>query len=207
MTFNRVFVPALAICLYAAGLNSTKASGSPQTPGSHAFGQDNRAWDAPPPEFREVQRRGFRDGIDGARRDFGNHRRPDVNNRDEYRNPAVPRHDLEAYRDGFRRGYEKAMSHLMGEPDRQSPQVVRPMPEPERGWDAPPPEFREMQRRGFLDGVEGARKDFSNHRRPDVNNREEYRYANFPPRDLEAYKEGFRRGYQQGASHLWGDRR
>src|SRR5262252_4024592 len=44
-------------------------------------------WDQVPPEFRAAQQRGFRDGIEGAKRDFKNHRPPNVLNRDEYRDP------------------------------------------------------------------------------------------------------------------------
>jgi hypothetical protein len=51
------------------------------------------------------ERRGFYDGARGADRDFGNHRRPDVNNRDEYRDPNLPRWAAHEYREGFRRGY------------------------------------------------------------------------------------------------------
>jgi hypothetical protein len=39
-----------------------------------------------------------------------------VNNRDEYRHPHLPPGQREAYRDGFRRGYQAAMNHLMGGP-------------------------------------------------------------------------------------------
>lgn len=73
----------------------------------------------------------------------------------------------------------------------------------ERRWDAPPPELDEMMRHGFHDGVEGARKDYGNHRRPDVNNREEYRHPNLPERDREAYRRGFERGYRAGVEHLY----
>ena len=73
------------------------------------------AWDAVPPEFREAQQRGFQDGIRGARKDFENHRRPDVNNRDEYRNPKFIRpEDRHDYREGFRRGYYVAVRHMYG---------------------------------------------------------------------------------------------
>jgi ribosome modulation factor len=65
----------------------------------------------------DIQRRGFHDGMDGARKDMDNHRRPNVNNRDEYRHPNVPRQARNEYRDAFKRGYEQAMSHQMGEPD------------------------------------------------------------------------------------------
>lgn len=49
-------------------------------------------------------------------KDFDNHRRPDVNNRDEYRHPNVPRSGRDDYREGFRRGYDVAMSHMLGGP-------------------------------------------------------------------------------------------
>jgi hypothetical protein len=61
-----------------------------------------------------MQRRGFQDGVEGARKDFGNHRRPDVANRDEYREPHVPEQFWNEYREGFRRGYEMAASQLWG---------------------------------------------------------------------------------------------
>jgi hypothetical protein len=105
-----------------------------------------------------------------------------------------------AYREGFRRGYDRAMSHLVGTPDWR-------MRAPERPWDAAPNEFDEIHRQGFRDGIEGARKDFDNHRRPDVNNRDEYRHPHLPPGQREAYRDGFRRGYQAGMHHLMDDRR
>jgi hypothetical protein len=73
----------------------------------------DRDWDMPPQEFRDIQRQGFHDGIEGARKDYDNHRRPDVNNRDEYRHPHVAASAHADYREGFRRGYEVAMDHLM----------------------------------------------------------------------------------------------
>lgn len=162
------------------------------------FAQDRDDWDRPPDAWNDMQRRGFHDGIEGARRDFGNHRRPDVDNREEYRRPDVPPELWGAYREGFRRGYDVAMSHLMGAPDWRA-QV------PERPWDYAPSEFDELRRQGFQDGIEGARKDFDNHRRPDVENREEYRHPHLPEEQREAYREGFRRGYHAAVEHLMGD--
>ena len=63
--------------------------------------------------------RAFTMAVEGARKDYDNHRRPDVNNRDEYRHPHVPASARGDYRDGFRRGYETAMDHLMGSHDRR----------------------------------------------------------------------------------------
>ena len=119
MTANRFAVSALAIFLGAAGLASAKAYGVPPGTPTPSFVQDHDRgdWDAPPQEFRDVQRQGFHDGIEGARRDVENHRQPNVNNRDEYRHPHVSSQDRHAYREGFRRGYDTAMSHLMHDHD------------------------------------------------------------------------------------------
>jgi hypothetical protein len=73
-------------------------------------------WDAPPREFRGAQLKGFQDGRYGAEQDVKNHRRPNVNNRDEFRHPPVPGFDRRSYREGFRRGYDVAMRHLLGGP-------------------------------------------------------------------------------------------
>ena len=82
MILNRFAVPALALLLGATGLGTARASGVPLgTP--NGYGQDRGGWDAPPQEWQEIQRRGFHDGIESARRDIDSHRRPDVNNRDE----------------------------------------------------------------------------------------------------------------------------
>jgi hypothetical protein len=164
------------------------------------FAQDRDDWDRPSDAWNEFQRRGFHDGIEGARRDAENHRQPDVNNRDEYRHPDnVPPQMRRAYREGFRRGYERGMSHFMRGP------IAAPRPIP-RAWDAIPDEFDALRRQGFHDGIEGARRDYGNHRRPDVDNRDEYRHPNLPPEQREAYREGFRRGYQVGINHLMGNR-
>lgn len=81
-------------------------------PAAGAQSDHDHDWDAPPAEFREAQRQGFHDGVEGARKDFGNHRPPNVENREEYRHPHVS-HDLrEDYREGFRAGYDRAMSHM-----------------------------------------------------------------------------------------------
>lgn len=90
------------------GVTGVKAQAAPMPIG---YVQDRGPWDAPPPELDEVARRGFHDGLDGARKDWENHRRPTPENRDEYRHPSVPRRDRQAYREGFRRGYMHAFDH------------------------------------------------------------------------------------------------
>jgi hypothetical protein len=63
----------------------------------------------------ELLPQSFHDGIEGAKKDYVNHRPPNVNNRDEYRNPhfiAPP--DRRDYRYGFARGYQVAVRHMYG---------------------------------------------------------------------------------------------
>ena len=115
MRLTHMAVPTLAFALFGTTLAATGTLaaqyGPPPSPPTYAQG----GWDAPPPEFREAQRQGFHDGVEGARHDFDNHRRPDPNNRDEYRHPHVPRSLRDDYREGFRRGYDVAMRHMLGE--------------------------------------------------------------------------------------------
>jgi len=122
MKFNRSTLPLIALALSSSGIAVAQAHG-PYQPfngsSAPAFAQEydhHDDWDTPPREFREVQRQGYHDGIEGAKKDFDNHRMPDVNNRDEYRHPHVSKADREDYREGFRRGYDAAMAHLTGAP-------------------------------------------------------------------------------------------
>jgi hypothetical protein len=108
MNINRLAVTALAVVLAAPVLLLAQ----PYAPQPPTYIQGPGGWDVPPQEFRDIQRQGFHDGIEGARKDYENHRRPDVNNRDEYRHPHVPGSERRDYREGFRRGYETGMSHL-----------------------------------------------------------------------------------------------
>jgi hypothetical protein len=168
-------------------------SGDPQA----GYDRDHGRWDAPPDEWNEYQRNGFQDGIEGARKDYQNHRSPDVDNRDEYRHPNVPREMRAPYREGFRRGYDSGMTHLAGYTDWRRRAADRP-------WDASPDGLSDVQRQGFRDGVEGARKDVDNDRRPDVNNRDEYRHPNLPSNLWGPYRDGFAHGYQVAMSRLMG---
>src|ERR1700728_1782820 len=93
------------------GVAGAKAQETPPPPGFY-----NQPWTQPPGSYRDdISRRGFHDGIEGARRDFQNHRPPNVNNRDEYRNSKfIAPPDRRDYRMGFRRGYEVAVQHIYG---------------------------------------------------------------------------------------------
>lgn len=97
-----IAAPAITVAQpTGAQYNNGYGQPGPQGPGG---------WDAPPDNFRQdVQRQGWRDGLDGARKDAGNHRNPNVRNRDEYRNYRGPAR--RAYRDAFQRGYNAFWSH------------------------------------------------------------------------------------------------
>ena len=101
-----------ATSLLAMGLAATASAqygGYPPPPP-----QQLRAWDAPPPEFRDFQRRGYLDVVQGAERDAENHRIWNVNNRDEYKHPHVPGEVRREYREGFERGYYATVQHFEG---------------------------------------------------------------------------------------------
>lgn len=85
--------------------------GYPQRPD----GDRGRPWDAAPENFRnDMQRQGFRDGLQGARMDAENHRNFNPSNRDEYRHPGdnIPRRARADYKFGFAKGYNVAVQHM-----------------------------------------------------------------------------------------------
>jgi hypothetical protein len=112
-SLHRLASGTLLLLLSSTTVSLHAQYGPPQGPPPGAY-QGQGGWDGPPNEFNDVMRRGFHDGIEGARKDYENHRPPNVNNRDEFRHPSVPgplRHD---YRVGFRRGYDAGVRHMMG---------------------------------------------------------------------------------------------
>lgn len=100
---------ALAVVLGASFTAAAMPAPAPAPEGA----QMNWPWDQPPSEFKEVERQGFHDGVQGAMKDYDHHRFPSVENRKEYRKPHVHPSLREDYRKGFRRGYDDAMKHLM----------------------------------------------------------------------------------------------
>lgn len=106
----------IATLILGAGMIAAPAAlfaQGPPPPPPPGYGYGQRGWDAPPPDFtRNIQRQGYRDGLYGAQKDFENHRRPTVMNRDEYRNYRGP--DRRAYQDAFRRGYDAWWGHQRG---------------------------------------------------------------------------------------------
>jgi hypothetical protein len=111
MMRNQLAISALVLALSTSGFTMAQPFAAP----SPAFQEHDhdRDWNTPPQEFRDIERQGYHDGIEGARKDYDNHRRPDVNNRDEYRHPHVPESARSDYREGFRRGYDTAWEHMM----------------------------------------------------------------------------------------------
>jgi len=111
MTTNRIIAPSLLLALLA-GATVADAQYYQGPPPQPMYAQ---SWMTPPPEFAAAQQRGFHDGIEGAKKDYENHRPPNVNNRDEYRNPHfIASPDRRDYRFGFARGYQVAVRHMYG---------------------------------------------------------------------------------------------
>ena len=114
MRSTRWLVPTLSLAL-AASAAVASAQYYQQGPPPPPPGYGQGGWEQAPPELREAMQRGFHDGIEGARKDYQNHRPPNVNNRDEFRNPKfIPPPDRHDYREGFRRGYAVAVQHIYG---------------------------------------------------------------------------------------------
>src|SRR3984893_17355897 len=113
MIRNQLAISALALTLSASGFATAQPFSAPAAAIQDHDRDHDHDWNLPTQEFREIQQKGYHDGIEGARKDYDNHRRPDVNNRDEYRHPHVPESARADYREGYRRGYETAMDHLM----------------------------------------------------------------------------------------------
>jgi hypothetical protein len=100
--------------LIGLGLTTIGVAGAKAQEGPPPQGYYNQPWTQNPDEYRsDIGRRGFHDGIEGARRDFENHRQPNVNNREEYRHPSVGGRDRHEYREAFRRGYDVGVQHIM----------------------------------------------------------------------------------------------
>lgn len=158
--------------------------------------QDRGGWDAPPQELQEIQRMGFHDGVSAARQDFAYHLQPSPENHEEFRHPHMPPEQREAYRDGFRMGYQRGIDNLF----RQAPPPpVAPEHHYEHHFDGA---FFEVRHHGFQDGMEAALLDLGNHRRPDPESRNEFRSPGVASELAEAYREGFRRGYNAMAQTL-----
>ena len=115
MKMNKAVVGVLAGAItFVCGPAAILAQGPPPPPppGYQGAPPPGYGWDAPPSQYQEMERHAFHMGIEGAQKDFANHRNPDVNNRDEYRHPHVPDYEKDAFRSAFRHGYDTAREHL-----------------------------------------------------------------------------------------------
>ncbi|MGA2351625.1 MAG: hypothetical protein ABSF70_14410 [Terracidiphilus sp.] len=176
--------------------------------------QDRGGWDMPPQEFRDIQRQGFHDGLEAAHYDFDHQLPQNVQGRREFLNPPVPREGREDYRIGFHRGYDAAFGHYreaaaphqsIGSQILQAVEQGLPQDHPDHdrgGWDMPPQEFRDIQRQGFHDGIEAARRDFDHQFPPNIEASREFREPPVPREAREDYREGFRRGYDSAFAHF-----
>jgi len=213
MKFIRLALPALVLALGTPALLIAQNGPPPDRP-QPGYGQDHDGggWDTPPQEFRDMQRQGFHDGVQAGRRDFEARRPPNVDAVQEFRNPPVPGPARDEYREGFRHGYDAALAHFregMGAGQMPMMQNGPPPPPPDHdrnGWDAPPQEFRDMQRQGFQDGVQAGRRDFESQRPPNVARTQGFRHPPVRSNDRDEYREGFRRGYDAAFSHFREDR-
>jgi hypothetical protein len=114
MTKTWFAVSALAVSLGAtSGGMAVRAHAAPAPSPAQYEGQGR--WDDAPSEYREVQRQGFRDGVEAARHDFETRSHKDADDHERYRHPRVERELRDDYRNGFREGYSRAMRHMKEE--------------------------------------------------------------------------------------------
>jgi ribosome modulation factor len=116
-TFYRLATSS-AVLLLLSSPAVMHAQYAPQQSPPPGYGEHANGWNNAPSDYNDAERRGFQDGIEGARKDYENHRQPNVNNRDEYRHPNVAKNLRHDYREGFQRGYDDGVRHLMGDHDR-----------------------------------------------------------------------------------------
>jgi hypothetical protein len=112
MNMNAKFAKSILASLLGFGMLTFSGPAVAQYGPPPASQYGDRGWDAPPQELRDFQRRGYVDGVQGAQRDFENHRIWNVNNRDEFRHPHVPGNVRGDYREGFKRGYYVTVHHF-----------------------------------------------------------------------------------------------
>lgn len=188
MELNRLSMPAWILFLAMPAAPAWSAAAPPGAPAAVQY-RDRGMYAGP--QF-QARQRGFQEGMEGALKDFGNRRRPDPDNRDEFRHPPVPGQFRDFYRDGFRRGYQQANSELMSGGGDRDDAFSEQNP---RG---------QARMRGFQDGMEGALRDFDNHRRPNPDNRDEFRHPHVRYPLQHFYRDGFRRGYNVAMRGLMG---
>src|SRR3954468_15464758 len=101
MNLNWLRVASFSACAAFTLLSAPRIQASSPAPLVPGLAQDRDDWDRPDNAWNEVQRRGFHEGIEAAREDVANRRRPDADDRSEYRHPRVPGPMRQAYRESF----------------------------------------------------------------------------------------------------------
>lgn len=71
MRFNRISISGVALLLGISVLPMAGAAAGQQGPPPPGYG-----WDVPPQELNEIQRQGFHEGMEAARRDVETNRHP-----------------------------------------------------------------------------------------------------------------------------------
>ena len=206
MNLNWLRIASLTGCAAFVLLSAPRMQAVTPSSLAPSFAQDRDDWDRPDNAWSDVQRQGFHDGIEAARQDVANRRRPDADDRNEYRHPPVRGRFKNAYRESFMRGYNVAISHMANNGPAYGPPPTAYGPPPVVGgrgsWDAFPDGYDEVRRNGFRHGIDSARDDFENHRNPDVNRHDTYRHPDVPRDEKRPFQEGFRRGYRVAWEHL-----
>lgn len=111
------FAPSLlALCVASTGaLKASAHEAQPVSASAISQGQDRDRWDQPPADYRDIQQRGYHEGVEAARHDFSEHRHADADDHEMYKHPPVEGEARKDFRDGFREGYRRAMDHMMHE--------------------------------------------------------------------------------------------
>jgi hypothetical protein len=194
-------VLAVLLGAFAFGSLTTVAAqtATPQYGNGQGYGQDQAGWDVPPPNFTQTQANGFRDGIVAAQDDIANKIQPNASRRPEYKDPPKMSFlQRVMYRDGFTKGYQRAMDRFYGTPapPPPPPPVVPPPPTPSYG------EMMSFRHQGYQEGMLGALQDLDSRRGADAGGRDEFRRPHVPFAMQDAYRDGFRRGYDEAMRTL-----
>ena len=83
-----------------------------------------------------------------------------------------------------------------------APAPAQPQYEGQGRWDEPPSEYRDAQRMGYREGIEAARRDFTNHSHKDADDHESYRHPRVERELVSDYRHAFREGYSRAMQHM-----
>lgn len=102
----------LAMLASAAALMAGMTISPVATPQAIAQeGGFHSGWQQPPQEYSDVQRQGFRAGLEAARHDLDRRLSPDPQRHAEFRRPQTEPRLRDDFRRGFSHGYEVAYQH------------------------------------------------------------------------------------------------